>query len=160
MKTVKTTYTFNGVEYEEYQHVTLNFKIALRNLDTVLNRWSKLMRFYEVGSACEVANDIPAKWVTITAYAVSMYKIFIDLGCNDDSLVRDKVSVCQHRFAKNKSFWSERVEPKGYFVVYTPGNGWKFVDNTPSVVKGNQLKWNGRIYRRNLPFKDIYFSNH
>jgi hypothetical protein len=158
MKTVKTIYTFNGVDYNENQIVTLNFKIALRNLDTVLKRWSRFIRSYIVGNICEVANNIQAKNVLITAYAFNMCQILEDLGYHETSPVYDNVSVCQHKFAKNKSFYNEPKKIIGCFVCYTPGLGYKLVDNTPAVVKGNQLMWFGKLYRRNLPFVDSNFS--
>ncbi|NHZ84409.1 MAG: hypothetical protein GWP19_00830 [Planctomycetia bacterium] len=146
------TYKINNRIYNETEDLTLNFKIGLQNIQTLKNLWSKLYESFKIGKYCEIFNSHKAKEVEVSGTVKSLVEILFTLGHNPYifnkmyGYINSNECVLQFKY-RPKGFISRGSSKLPEFQVYKPGQGWRFVANTP-VICPKQIISHGKIYRR------------
>ena len=146
MKTI--TYRFNEKLFLQNEKVTINFNVALNNLEKflkiALKYGAKVSK--EKYTAFGSSKSFTAKRVTVTNIAVNVYEMMIELGWNERSEVWDNINVCYRRFECLKH--NRGLTPLNY-IVYSPKKRIsKQIQSTPIVINGRMIVSNGKLYRR------------
>lgn len=146
----KIVYVFDNKEYNHNQRVTLKFIVEISQIENFLKQIGK-HNFFVEPKIYEQKKYY--KHILVTRFADNMYNLFVGLGCNDYSEIRNNILIDRHIF-RNESLQNKRTERKKnspFFNKFKCYNSTtketKYINNTPFVIK-KIAKQGTKIYSR------------